>query len=70
MKGNVPLVHINNVEEDVKYAYLGLHLCRRLTWHKHIFTKWNQLGITLAKAYWLLGCKSHLATSNKLLIYV
>jgi hypothetical protein len=50
-------------EEDVKY------LDRRLTWHKHIIAKWKQLGITLSKMYWLLGCKSKLSTSNKLLIY-
>jgi hypothetical protein len=44
-----PLIHINIVQfsqaEDVKY--LGLHLGRRLTWHKHIFAKHKQLGITL-----------------------
>jgi hypothetical protein len=36
-------VHINNVQlpqEDVEY--LGLHLDRRLTWHKHIFAKRKQ----------------------------
>jgi hypothetical protein len=54
-------------EEDVKYV--GLHLDRRLTWHKHIFAKRKQLGITLTKMYWLLGRKSKLSTSNKLLIY-
>jgi hypothetical protein len=66
-----PPDHINNVqlpqEEDVKY--LGQHLDRRLTWHKHIFAKWKYLGITLTKMYWLLGRKSKLCTSNKLFIY-
>jgi hypothetical protein len=64
-----PPVHINNVQlhqEDVNY--LGLHLDRRLTWHKHIFAKRN-LGITLTKIYWLLRRKLKLSTGNKLLIY-
>jgi hypothetical protein len=72
MKRNVPPPppgHINNVQllqEDVKY--LGLHLDRRLTWHKHIFIKRKQLRITSTKMYWLLGRKSN-STNNKLLIY-
>jgi hypothetical protein len=43
-----PSVHMNDVQllqaEDVKY--LGQHLDRRLTWHKHIFAKPKQLSIT------------------------
>jgi hypothetical protein len=70
LRETCPQVHINNVqllqEEEVKY--LGLHLDRRLTWH--IFAKRKQLGNTLTKMYWLLGRKSKLSTSNKLLIYI
>jgi hypothetical protein len=44
-------------------------LDKRLTWHKHIFTKRKHLGITLTKLYWLLGRKSKLNLSNKLLLY-
>jgi hypothetical protein len=46
-----------------------LHLDRRLTWHKHIFAKRKHLGIVLSKMYRLLGRKSKLSISNKLLAY-
>jgi hypothetical protein len=66
-----PPVHINSVhlpqQEDVEY--LGLHLDRRLNRRKHITTKRKQLGMTLTKMHWLLGRKSKLSTSNKVLIY-
>jgi hypothetical protein len=45
-----------------------LSLDRRLTWHKHIFTKRKHLGTILTKLFWLLGRKSNLDLSNKLLI--
>jgi hypothetical protein len=70
-RGTCPLIHINNVQlpqtEEVKY--LELHLDRRLTWHKQIFTKRKQLGIALTKMYCLLRCKSKLSINNKFLIY-
>jgi hypothetical protein len=53
--------------EEVKY--LGMHLDRRLTRHKYIFARRKHLGITLSKMYWLLGRKSKLSISNKLLAY-
>jgi hypothetical protein len=70
-RATCPPVHINDVQlpktEDVKY--LGLYLDRRPTWHKHIFTKRKQLGLTLTKMHWLLGRQSKLSTTNKLLLY-
>jgi hypothetical protein len=57
------------IPQENHVKYLGLHLGRRLTWHTHIFAKRKQLGISLTKMYWLLGRKSKLSVSNKLLIY-
>ena len=35
--------------------YLGMHLDRKLTWQKHIFTKCKQLGLKLSSLNWLIG---------------
>jgi hypothetical protein len=64
------LVKINDVQlpQSDEVKYLGFHLDRRLTWHKHIFTK-RKLGLTLTKMHWLLGRKSQLSNTNNLLHY-
>jgi hypothetical protein len=63
-----PPVHINNMQlphENVKY--LGLHLDKETYLAQTYFRKTETTGITLTKMYWLLGRKSKLSTSNKLL---
>ncbi|CAH2100509.1 unnamed protein product [Euphydryas editha] len=66
-----PPVKLNGVQipQANEARYLGLYLDRRLTWKKHIFTKRKALGIQLRKMYWMLGKKSQLSMSNKLLLY-
>jgi hypothetical protein len=66
-----PPVHMSNVQLPCadRIKYLGLHLDIKLTWHHHFFTKRKQLGLTLTKMYWLLGCSSRLSLPNKLLLY-
>jgi hypothetical protein len=70
-RATCPSVYINDVQlPQIDYVkYLGLHLDRRLTWHKHIFTKRKQLCLTLTKMHWLFGRQSKLSTTNKLLFY-
>lgn len=69
--GSCPPVKLNSIQIpdcDV-VRYLGIHMDRRLTWKKHIFTKRKALSQQLRKLYWLMTRKSKLSLENKLLLY-
>lgn len=70
-KETCPPVTLNGqaIPQADTVKYLGIHLDKRLTWRKHIFTKRKQLGLKFSKMYWLLGRKSQLSIENKILIY-
>jgi len=66
-----PPVKLNNdhLPQAGEVKYLGIHLDRRLTWHKHITTKRKQLDLKLRNLYWIIGRKSQISLANKLLVY-
>jgi len=57
------------VPQGTTIKYLGITLDRRLTWKPNIQHKRKQLGILLQRMYWIIGRKSKLSLTNKLLIY-
>lgn len=66
-----PPVTLNNepIPQANDAKYLGIHLDRRLTWKKHIFTKRKQLGLKFSQMYWLMGRRSQMSIENKVLLY-
>lgn len=70
-RNSCPPVYIYNtmVPQADEAKYLGMRFDRRLTWQKHIWMKRKQLDTKLRGLYWLIGKRSHLSDSNKILIY-
>jgi len=66
-----PAVYLNgkHILQDATVKYLGIYFDRRLTWKTHIFTKRKQLGLLFQRMYWILGRKSELSLTNKVLLY-
>lgn len=66
-----PPVTLNNTQIPQKdtVKYLGVHLDRKLLWKTHIQKKIKQLNEKHKSMWWLLGSKSQLSISNKILLY-
>lgn len=66
-----PQTSFNNIPIPMKteIKYLGMHLDEKLTWSAHIKAKRKQLDTKVKQMYWLIGKRSQLSLSNKLLLY-
>lgn len=66
-----PQTRLNNIPIPMKteIKYLGMHLDGKLTWSTHIKAKRKQLDIKVKQMYWLIGNRSPLSLSNKVLLY-
>jgi len=64
-----PAVSLNGkiIPQETTVKYLGIHLDRRLTWQPHIHNKRKQLGLMLQRMNWIIGRKSKLSLTSKLL---
>lgn len=67
---NVPII-INSqvIPSKLEAKYLGMTLDARLNWKAHVKMKRSELNLKYRRMHWLLGRKSELEISNKLLLY-
>lgn len=70
-RGNCPSVSLDGspIPEVANPNYLGLTLDRRLTWRPHLLKKRKQAEDRVREFYWLMGRRSKLPTSTKIMIY-
>lgn len=64
-------VRINGatIPQKTEVKYLGLHLDQKLNWSAHIKAKRKQIDIKAKQMNWLIGRRSQLSLSNKILLY-
>lgn len=57
------------IPHSMKARYLGLIMDSKLKWKDHIITKKEQINLKNRKMLWLIGRRSKLRLSNKILLY-
>ena len=70
-KETCPPVHINqaNIPQTEMVKYLGLHFDKRLSWREHATKTRKHLDLKTRELAWLIGKRSTLSQTNKILIY-
>lgn len=58
-KQDCPSLILNNtvIPKSHVVTYLGIHLDRRLTWRRHIKSKWTHLKLKANSLHWLLSIR-------------
>jgi hypothetical protein len=70
-KETCPPVYVNQsiIPQTETVKYLGLHFDKRLTWREHITKTRKHLDLKTRELIWLIGKRSPLSLTNKILIY-
>jgi hypothetical protein len=70
-KKTCPPVHISQtiIPQTETVKYLGLHFDKRLTWRERVTKTKKHLNLKTQELIWLIGKRSPLSLTNKILIY-